>query len=643
MRRLLIWGGVIVVPIALALAAFAIAWWIRADLTADLVKSQIDRLGLPASFRAPIEVEFGEIVLHDLRVGEGPPEAASDLAIRRTEVHFDWAQLAESRVAELLLVGLEVRAEINEAGELSLGSLDALRGGEEEAAPEAPVLPVERIRLDQARAELIAPSGVLVLEMEGHVEQLDTGAIRAEATVLGRHPLGAGRAELEAGGTLNRWEASGRLLPERLPEGFSVERSTELQFEAAGEGDQLSLIVAAPDGSWAASDLEVRATGIAAQARRTESEISAEIQVEELGDAASETRFSPLKVQLGIDGAATLDSLLAVSLKANGRGTSLVVTGAGTLDPQTLAARMQLKMASLKFLPGGLQPSDLLPLLGSLAQEVDGTVGFRGRVRRTASGAISASGKLQLDELSFETNLARVEELQGELDVRGPEPLRTAADQELKASVIHIGVPLTNNEIEFQVLSPQHVALKRAAFGFASGRLEIKDADLDLEQERNELTVQAKGIDLAQVLDLVELEGLSGAGNLDGRLPIVVEGETIRVVDGRLSSDGAGRITYSPATAVDAMASGQDQLALALEILEDFSYDSLSINVDGDTQGVMNLAFRIRGRNPDFENGREVAFNLNLEAHLSDLVRSGRAAYRVPEEIEKRIQRKEAQ
>ena len=60
--------------------------------------------------------------------------------------------------------------------------------------------------------------------------------------------------------------------------------------------------------------------------------------------------------------------------------------------------------------------------------------------------------------------------------------------------------------------------------------------------------------------------------------------------------------------------------------------------MDGDTRGEVEVAVHLGGSNPNYQGGRRVEFNLNVEARLADLLRAGLAAYRVPEVIEKRLE-----
>jgi hypothetical protein len=84
-------------------------------------------------------------------------------------------------------------------------------------------------------------------------------------------------------------------------------------------------------------------------------------------------------------------------------------------------------------------------------------------------------------------------------------------------------------------------------------------------------------------------------------------------------------------------ASRPADLGLAVAAFSNFQYETIEVQLDGEVAGEMQVALHVRGVNPDFQDGRPVELNLNLEAHLVDLVRAGAASYRVPKEIEDRL------
>jgi hypothetical protein len=66
--------------------------------------------------------------------------------------------------------------------------------------------------------------------------------------------------------------------------------------------------------------------------------------------------------------------------------------------------------------------------------------------------------------------------------------------------------------------------------------------------------------------------------------------------------------------------------------------EQLELELDGDANGVMRLGLRLQGVNPEFQDGRPVHYNLNVESRPADLVRQTVAVSKIPQAIEERLQ-----
>ena len=62
-----------------------------------------------------------------------------------------------------------------------------------------------------------------------------------------------------------------------------------------------------------------------------------------------------------------------------------------------------------------------------------------------------------------------------------------------------------------------------------------------------------------------------------------------------------GRIRYRPGGAAGALAGQGYGIEQLLGALDDFHYDSLRLNVDGDTRGEAVVAIRLGGSNPNYQ------------------------------------------
>ena len=75
-------------------------------------------------------------------------------------------------------------------------------------------------------------------------------------------------------------------------------------------------------------------------------------------------------------------------------------------------------------------------------------------------------------------------------------------------------------------------------------------------------------------------------------------------------------------------------------MLENFYYEELSSEIDYDEKGNVILGLRLKGYNPEVENGREVNLNIRLEEDLAALIKGLQLSNSVSDTIRKRIQQK---
>jgi hypothetical protein len=285
---------------------------------------------------------------------------------------------------------------------------------------------------------------------------------------------------------------------------------------------------------------------------------------------------------------------------------------------------------------GGLQPAALFPLLEGLVEQARGSVEAVGSAiwdGNRAAGELD----LALRELGFAAVAAELSGVNGRIEIRGPTPPVTPPGQLVSIARVDLGLELTDGLIDFQLRPDGLLELKAAELHWGGGVVRTGGA-FDPAADSQQLVLEVEEVDLAEVAALVDLEGLEASGTLAGEIPIFREGEIVEIRGGELhGGPEGGRIRYRPgaAGALAGQGYGIEQL---LGALDDFHYDSLQLTVDGDTRGEAVVAVRLGGANPNYQSGRRVEFNLNVEARLADLLRAGMASYRVPEVIERRLE-----
>ncbi|HET6469017.1 MAG TPA: YdbH domain-containing protein [Geminicoccaceae bacterium] len=339
----------------------------------------------------------------------------------------------------------------------------------------------------------------------------------------------------------------------------------------------------------------------------------------------------------------------ALNVDARLRGATIALVARLFQDPEgtllraeghhelaTGEGRLVLSGEPVRFAPEGLQPAALVPQLEGVVEAVSGEVGITGEI---AWGPRPRERvQLLMRDLSFTTPASRIERLSGAVSFTGLFPPRTPEGQQLAVALVDVGLPLANGLASLALRPDGRLHLDELAFELAGGRLSAGPLDVPLGAGAVELVLTAQGLELGRLLELVELEGLTGTGTIDGRLPVeVVLGEGVAVRGGRLESRGPGVIRYAPATPPAGLAAGGASVDLMLQALRDFRYDSLSMTLDGRTEGEMLAGLKVAGRNPELYGGYPVEFNLNLEGQLASIVRRGIDAYQIPESIARRL------
>lgn len=612
----------------------------RGALVERFLLWQLARRGIADASLMVARVGLRELALRELRIGDG------DLRLDALELRFSPAGLAAGRLDAARVGDLRLRGRIDASG-LSLGALDALRADGEGGVPGLPVLPVGRLEVDRAVLVLDTPQGpfeaALALELDADGRGRFHGATGALATFS--TPVGVSAAPFALSGDVV-FGADG--FEARLePAAFSLTLATRAGPQPiTGTTPRLALrgVAGAPTLELRGADGELALLGPGVAARGVGFELridpdarlpSGGVAVRELSDRREPARFAPLALDATLEPG---DGRLAILGVLRSEVPGVVARLEGFHDVATGGGRIALRVEPLRLGEPGPRPGELLPGLAPLVRSAAGEVEARGELR-WGSGGVEGSAELGLRDLTLETRMARIERVNAALHFDGPWPPRTPRGQLVSMARVDFGLELTSGLVRWALEPGGALDVEQAEWRFAGGVVRSAGR-FDPSAPKHELVMTLADVELAQLLELVNLEGLTGSGRLEGRLPLSFAGGNARIDAGELrASEAGGSIRYRPrgraAEALGAAGSALDDFLLALH---DFRYERLSLRVDGDPQGEVRVAVSLAGANPAHRGGQPYAFNLNVEGQLGDLVREGGAAYRVPAEIERRLE-----
>ena len=664
--------------------AGALAWRERRELLHAWGLRELARRGIAPTRFEVVQLDTRHLALRDLRAG-----ANDALAIDALDLAFTPRELWNRRIRALRITGVRLRGEIDEAG-ARFGGLEAFARADDGATAEPgatpaalrlPPLPSSELTLEDARAELATAQGPLRVELSLVANESD-GRVRARGDLVAHHALADARGVLDLAGAGDAIDGGAAFGIELAP-GTGLElpfsagtlaqsarleiRGPEIRVSLApgpfsltfGDGkDALELAGTlpeasvrtriAPDGTLA--PLALAAAGGELRARQLDltaggleldvtlgpgaRQLTGRLALAEVLDTRKPRRAPDLALEASVK---PRGDALAFDLRARDSRGRAALRAHGSLDPRSGQGDAELRLAPLAFAKGGLQPEQLAPQLAGVFTSVVGSLEANGRLR-FGGGRRELTLDVAARELGFETKLARVEGLNGTLRLEGPDPWRTPAGQSVSLARVAFGLDLTNGLIRGALRPDGSVEIESAEWNTLGGRVRTAGR-LEPEAPVQALVLEAEGLDLAQLLALVALDGLSGEGALDGSLPIERSAEKIEIDHGAFRARPGGRLRYRPADGGSALRRQGQGFELLLGALEDLSLEKLELSLDGDANGPLRIGLQLVGVNPAFQGGRPIHYNLNVEARLADLLRQSAAVSKIPQEIEEKLER----
>ena len=271
-----------------------------------------------------------------------------------------------------------------------------------------------------------------------------------------------------------------------------------------------------------------------------------------------------------------------------GTATFRHVMANGTGEAKIAAPRLQ-------FAPDKLQPAMLSPLLGPVKQ-AQGTARFDGAMTWTRQ-RIDSKGTLAIDKLDFLTPLGMAHAVDANIALISLLPPRTAPGQHIAISRIDWTLPFTNVALDLS-FGPDALKIEAAKTGIAEGNASLGALTVNLAgPQRVNGAARLDGIALAPLVTATNLGSkIKLEGKVTGNIPFSSGPDGLRIVNGRLASDGPGRISLDRSVWGEAGLTANSVQDLAYQALEYLAFDSLSAEVNSVGAGRLQVVFHIKGR-----------------------------------------------
>ncbi len=255
-----------------------------------------------------------------------------------------------------------------------------------------------------------------------------------------------------------------------------------------------------------------------------------------------------------------------------------------------------MEMSRLEFIPGGLQPSMLSPLLQPLAR-ARGRIGFEGMFSWRA-GRLSSHGTVGLENFGFSSAAGDVTQVNANVELTSLVPLQSAPHQAVSVGEIGTLLPLTGLSGHFELL-PTALNVEDMRMNVAGGTLTLDATTVPFDPKtKMSATLRLQDIELNKVVAASSLaDRVKVDVHVSGVIPFSNSTAGLQVTHGSLSSTGPGRIEISRRIWSDDAASPVNAFRdFAYQGLEHLGVDELDGTINSLPDGRLGLVLHVRGR-----------------------------------------------
>jgi len=215
----------------------------------------------------------------------------------------------------------------------------------------------------------------------------------------------------------------------------------------------------------------------------------------------------------------------------------------------------------------------------------------------------------------------------------------------LKIAAINHAIAINNISANFSLknaLSDKiSLSISKAKATMLEAKLAMDDITIPLKRISGESTLHFSQLPLNNVLALEQQPSLTGTGTLAGKLPFKFIKQQLWISNGDIHSTDHGYIRYHANDKVRAFANTNAGLEIALNVLEDFHYNVLSIKANYTPNGDLTLRNKLSGKNPNWQNGQPIEFAINIEENVLQLLKALQISDQLTEKIQKKAENKQ--
>ncbi|MEL7490059.1 MAG: YdbH domain-containing protein [Pseudomonadota bacterium] len=365
--------------------------------------------------------------------------------------------------------------------------------------------------------------------------------------------------------------------------------------------------------------------------------LSADIAVDEvtITQAAETKQLAPL---IGTGAGRLADDVFRFDYEVKTEKGAQIGGGEGRHEVLSGEGEAVFRSPSLAFVPGGLQPTEISPVLKGIMTDTVGTADVEALASWSGGGApLKTSGVMRLQGVTFQgpgIAVSQTRGMSGEIALSNLMPPATAGPQTITLDGVDLSaLVLENGEVTFELPGDESLRVLKAEFPWFGGTIGAYETVASVAGDRAVTRLQAANVNLSEMLEFLDIEGLSGEGIVEGVLPLVVEEGLASIEGGVMTAVGPGVVRYAGA-ATQAASSASNEANIAFDLLRNLRFNKLRAEIDGPLDGDIQFKLLFEGTNEVNLNDPRVTepvtspviYRISLEAPLLTLVNNARTS-----------------
>ncbi len=279
------------------------------------------------------------------------------------------------------------------------------------------------------------------------------------------------------------------------------------------------------------------------------------------------------------------------------------------------------------FRPNDLQPQDLISALRGRIADVEGEAKAHFKFEFGGGRPVRSYGEATLIDMDIGTLVGPLSGVNAKLEFSSVFPLKTKGVQSASVKLFDPGIPLKDGKIKFVIIE-DGVDIKSAVWPFVNpdakngiGKIYISPTLWKFGPVKNKVVLNVENISLDSFLAGINKDRFYATGQIDGKLPAIIEGVNVIIDNGVLRIKDGGIIRFAH-QGTDAAGKQNKVAGYAFDALKNFKYKKLEAIINGPLDGEILINLVFDGNNPDVLGGQSFLFNTSIKGELVNLMRN---------------------